>query len=372
MAATEGELMILHRRTSSGRLLVVVAASAAIAAVPLGMATQAASARPVAPAHAALHVTATVPIPGAVGHLGYVTAEASNGDVFIAVPKTSTTDAIEVIVGSHAPKVVATVPAGTVGIAVSPTQFFVAGRRAISSFDRTTDAFIRTWVVKVPATLGGAKPGVFGGILRYGDGRLWALGSTGGGKEVVEINPASASITVVGSGKNVFDLAVGPRGVYFVHTGGHTLVRVAANGTKVTKPTHEAVSETLSGPAALQVIAVNGNTLLISHDAGQGLDAGLLRYNATTLARLSEAGTSVFHTDVVPTVVGDLVLFNQTTGEGCSTKAHPVCIAPISTTTAKTGPGVALPTGSALSVLHGPFPAVIVRHGSGSELLRVR
>jgi hypothetical protein len=364
--------MIMQRPTRSGRLVVVTTAAAAIAAVPIGMATQAAAARPAVPAHVGLHVTATVAIPGTKGQPGYVTAEASNGNVFIAVPKTSTTDAIEVIAGTHAPKVVATVPAGTVGIAVSPTQFFVAGRRAISSFNRGTNAFVRTWVVKVPATIGGAEPGVFGGLLLYGDGRLWALGSTGGPREVVEINPAAASVTVVGSGKNVFGLAVGSRGVYFVHSGGHTLVRVAANGTNVAKPTHEVVSETESGPAALQTVAVHGNTLLIGHDYGQGLDAGLLRYNATTLARLSIAGTNVFHTNVVPTAVGDLVLFNQTTGEGCSTKAHPVCVAAISTTTAKTGPGLALPTRAALSVLHGPFPAVVVQHGTGAELIRIR
>lgn len=316
---------------------------------------------------ATLHVTSDSFVPHANGTAELIGTEAADGTVFLVVRISASADSIEVAAGSRAAKDIATVPHGTVAIAASKTMFFVAGRTAISSFSRTTGAVLRTWSVRVPRPLGLAS-----GPLVYGDGRLWAVRSTASGRKVVEIDPTSATVKTVGSGRNVFALAVGSRGVYFVRSGGHTLIRVAASGARVTAPTHEVVNEHLSGPAAVQVVAVDGSTLLVSHDAGQGLDAELVRYNAKTLARIAAVSTNVFHTAVVPTVDGNLVLLDGTIGGGCSTSARPVCVAAISTKTAKTGHGVRLPTSEALSALFGPRPAVVVRHGAHAQLIRLR
>lgn len=356
--------MTTHRRRLIGAL---GAASATLTVLALvsGGAVSSAAPGPSAVAASGLHVASDQLVPHAKGTANIVAGEAPDGAVFLAVRLSASTDAIEVATGSHAPKVVTDVPGGTVAIAASHSLFFVAGRTALSGFRRSSGAVTRTWSVRVPKSFGLA-----GGPMVYGDGRLWAVRLTSKGREVVEINPSSATITTVGSGHNVENLAVGPRGVYFVQSGGHTLVRVAANGTHVTAPTHETVNEHLSGPAAVQPIAVSGKTLLVAHDFGQGEDAELIRYNAASLAKLSEVSTNLFHTDIVPTVDGNLLLFNGTVG-GCSTPAHPVCVAEISTTTAKTSHGRQLPAGQALSALVGPHPAVVVRHAGHVRLVRL-
>jgi hypothetical protein len=357
--------MIVLRLASVVRLVVVAAAAPMLALVPTVVGAQAAPAKPAAALHTP-QVTHKVLIPGSNGHHQFIAAEASDGHVYVAVPKTSTTDEIEEIVGANAPKPFATVPSGTVAMAIGGPDVFVAGHRAISSINADTGALVHTWVVKIPTPLGR-----LGGALVFGDGRMWALGSMGHGLKVIRISLQSNTTKVVGSGHNVATLAAGTRGVYFVRSGGHTLIRVKGDGTRTLVPTHVAVNEQESGKAAVQAVTIDRNTLVVAHDDGQGLDAELIRYNAKTLAKLSDAPTNVSHTAVVPTIDGDLVLFNGEVGEGCSTTAHPICIAEISTTTANTSHGVALPTPDALSVLLGPRPAVVVRHGAHAELVRV-
>jgi hypothetical protein len=298
-------------------------------------------------------------IPHSNAHAQLVTAEASNGVVAVAVPRNSATDDVEVAAGAHQPKVFVIVPSGTVAMAFSSTDLFVAGRHAISSFNRSTGGFIRTWKVHVESSEGAA-----GAALGYSDGRLWAIGSSGHGRRVMEINPGSAGLTSVGSGNNVVSIATGPRGVYFVRSGGHMLVRVAADGTHVIAPTHEKVNEELAGPAAVQAIALDGGTLLAVHDFGQGFDAALVRYNAKSLKHLSSAPTDVTHADAVPTTAGDLVLIANDEAPGCSNASAKACVARLSTKTAKVSSKVRLPSGAALSGLVGPDPAVVIgRHG---------
>jgi hypothetical protein len=333
--------------------------------LPMGVVAHGAPAHPPGP-HSALIVASDTAVPGATSDHNLVATEAKDGHVFIAVPKSSTADDIEVAIGTHAPTHAVTVPSGTVAMTASSSLLFVAGRHGISSFSRSTGAVIRTWNVVIPKSLGS-----LGGALVYGDGRLWAIGSDGSGRKVFKITPQSSVVTALGSGKNVFTLAVGPRGVYWVRSGGHTLVRVAADGTRRTAPTGEKVSEQLSGPAAVQVVAVVGKILLVAHDYGQGFDAGLLRYADGDFKRLSDAGTNVFHTGVVPSDVGTLVLLSFGVNSSCGTTANPECVARLATKTAKTGKNVTLPGSSALSPLLGPSPAVIVKRGAHAVLVRI-
>jgi hypothetical protein len=203
----------------------------------------------------------------------------------------------------------------------------------------------------------------------YGDGRLWVIGSTGSGRRIFEINPASAAIRTVASGRNVESIAAGPRGLYFVPSGGRKLVRVSAARHSVSAPTHEHVNTTLSGPGAVHVITVDGSQLIVAHDAGQGFDSAIVRFSARSLARLGEAGTSVALTDVVPTRDGNGVLMSGPDQGGCS-ESKP-CVATISTSTAATSARRRLPGHQALSALLGPDPAIVVGSGSHARLLRL-
>lgn len=348
--------MIRHSRPLSP---LVAAAVAVVVALGLVGASTAAGAPS---SNGTLHISTRQPIPGSNQNAQLVVAEADNGDVAIAVSPTSTNDNIEVAKVGHKPKLFLTVPHGTVGLAFNKRLLFIAGPHAISSVDRKTRKVIRTWQVKVKGSFGSGK------TMVYGDGRLWVLGSDGHGAKVLEINPASAKVKAVGSGHNVVTIAAGPLGVYFVRGGGHTLVRVAATGKTITAPTHQTVSETLSGPAAVHPVVVDGSDLLVAHDYGQGLDASLIRYNATTLAHLTDVGTNVTVADnVVPTVDGDRVLLDGEVGKCSSLKP---CVALVNTTTAKTSHAVRL-GGVALSRLVGPDPAVVVARGHHADLVRL-
>jgi hypothetical protein len=223
---------------------------------------------------------------------------------------------------------------------------------------------VRTWQVSTETRTTNA-----GATMTYGDGRLWLLGSHGHGRKVLEIDPSAAAITSVGSGHNVASIAAGPHGVYFVRSGGHTLVRVSASGHRMTAPTHEQVSESLSGPAAVHAVVVDGHDLIVAHDAGQGFDSAIVRYNAASLAHLGDVGTNVAITAVVPTAEGTLVLLSGPDLGGCST--NDPCVAKVSTTTATTSHDLHLHAGPALSVLLGPQAAVVVARGHHADLYRI-
>jgi hypothetical protein len=354
----------------------VVSMIARLAVVGIGVAAllgggASAQATTRAPAHlGALHVASSARIPHANGTHRLVTAEASNGDVAIAVPRTATTDEIEVAKGGHKPKLFATVPHGTVAMAFSNTELFVAGRHAMSSFKRSTGAFLTTWQIRVSKD---QAEGAAGSAMVYGDGVIWAVGTGESlGRQVFEIKPNSAgNLISAGSGKNVFSIAAGPRGVFFVESGGHTLVRVTAAGTGTLAKTHEKVSEMLSGPAAMQAIAVDGATLLVAHDYGQGLDAGIVRYNTKTLKHLSVAGTDIAHANLVPTVDGDLALIDTDDTVGCAHGSTEPCVERVAPATAKVTAAVEPAHGNALSAIVGPVPTVVIGAHGHAELIRL-
>jgi hypothetical protein len=340
---------------------------AAIGAGGLALGAAAAAAgTPGGVAPAGLHVASSVAVPHAKGSGRLVTAEASNGAVAIAVPRTPTTDDIEVGKPGRKPTLFATVPHGTVAMTFSPTALFIAGPQATSSISRSSGAVIRTWQIKVKAVEGAA------GALIYGAKRIWAVGDAEGlGRRVFEIKPSSQRLISVGSGKNVLSLAAGPRGVYFVVSGGHTLTRVSAGGTRTSAPTRERVNELLSGHAALQAIAVEGHTLIVVHAFGQGLDAALVRYNANSLKHLTSAATDDAHADVVPTKAGNLALIPPGLAPGCGTSSTKTCVVRIVTKTAATSAASTLPAGDPISPLLGPDPAVVIGHAGHARLVRL-
>jgi hypothetical protein len=352
----------MTKRTSSVRRLATVGVGAVL--LVANAATSATSA-PAASAQAKLAVASNVVIPHSHGSTQLVMAEASNGVVAVAVPRSSTIDDLELQAGAHQPRLFATVPSGTVAMAFSQTALFVAGKHAMSSFDRKTGAVIRTWQIRVAASLGAA-----GAPLVFGDGRLWAIGTAGHSRQVYEVKPSSSKLTSVGSGRNVFSIAAGPHGVYFVVSGGHTLTRVTAAGNGTLAPTHEKVNEQLSGPAALQAIAVSGSTLLVVHDFGQGLDAALVRYGAGSLKHLSSAGTEASVADVVPTVDGDLALVASVAPHGCAGNSVRACVARVVPKTAAISGKLRLP-GASLSAIVGPAPAVLIAEHGHAHLVRL-
>jgi hypothetical protein len=200
-------------------------------------------------------------------------------------------------------------------------------------------------------------------------GKLWAvLGSVAGPGQVVEISPGSGTVTTVGTdGANVVDVAAGPLGLYYVESGGATIVRVNPNGTHLEAATNLTVSQQLSGPAAVQAISVLGSQLFVIHDAGQGLDSTSQTYDAATLAgpQNNNAPGVAGSNHAVNTLAGPMDL-SAPDGRGCSGKG---CVGRYNLATGAITDAVTYPQSTHLGPLLGPYPAVIVFPASGRVYL---
>ncbi len=214
--------------------------------------------------------------------LGVISTEAPDGSVFAAfgleqagaVVTPPPGSAVYVVDGDQSAQVAEHPAIAVTALAADDSYLYVGGSSELVAYNRSTGALARTWSVAQPVRLMAASAG-----------RLWAvLGAVTGG-QIVEINLGSGSVTTVGTDTaNVGSMAAGPQGVYYVESGGATVVHIRPDGTRQQAPTNQTVDLQLSGPAAIQAISVIGDQLLLVHDAGQGLDSSSQTYNATTLA----------------------------------------------------------------------------------------
>jgi hypothetical protein len=205
-------------------------------------------------------------------------------------------------------------------------------------------------------------------LMATSDGKLWAiLGSLTGSGQVVEITPGSGAVNTVGTDTaNVVDVAAGPLGLYYVESGGATIVRVNPNGTHLEAATNQTVSQQLSGPAAIQAISVLGSQLFVIHDAGQGLDSTSQTYDATTLAGPQNNAPGIAGSNhAVNTLAGPMDLSGPE-GSACSGKG---CVGRYNVATGAVTDAVTYPTSTHLGLLLGPYPTVILFPSSGRVLL---
>jgi hypothetical protein len=214
--------------------------------------------------------------------LGVISTEAPDGSVFAAfgpeqagaVVTPPAGSAVYVVDGDQPAQVAEHPTIAVSALAADDSFLYVGGSNQILAFNRATGALAQTWNIAQPVRLMAASAG-----------RLWAVlgGLTGG--QVVEINPSSDGMSTVGTDTaNVESIAAGPLGIYYVESGGATIVHISPDGARQEAPTNQTVSQELSGPAAVQAISVIGDQVLLIHNAGQGLDSSSQTYNASTLA----------------------------------------------------------------------------------------
>ncbi len=232
-------------------------------------------------------------------------------------------------------------------LAADNTNLYVAGGNQILAYSRTTGSITETWNVAQPVRL-----------LAASAGRVWAvLGGLSGG-QVIEINPSTARATTVGTdGANVTSVAAGPQGLYYVESGGATIVHISPDGTRQQAPTSQTVNVQLSGPAAVQAISVIGGQLLLIHDAGQGLDSSSQTYNSSTLAgpQANAPGTAG-NNRAIGSLAGPVDLV---TGENSTYSVGRYNLSTGAVTDAVTYPP------ELLGPLVGPYPAVFVGASGG-------
>jgi hypothetical protein len=296
-------------------------------------------------------------------NLVVIGAEAPDGSVFAAFASNQNQEqpsgsvvalagsAVYVVDGDQAVQVAENPAIPIAALAADSTYLYVGGGNQIVAYNRVTGNITQTWNVAQQVRLMAASAG-----------RLWAVlgGVTGG--QVVEINPSTGSTTTVGTDTaNVTSVAAGPLGLYYVESGGETIVHVSPDGTRQQAPTNQTVNAQLSGPAAVQAVSVIGNQLLLIHDAGQGLDSSSQTYNASTLAGpATNAPGTAGSNRAISSLAGPLDLV---TGESTTYKVGRYNLSTGSVIDAVTYPP------ELLGPLLGPYPAVFVFLPSGSGYL---
>jgi hypothetical protein len=291
-----------------------------------------------------------------------IATEAPDGSVFAAFTTQQSSQApagtAVYVVDGDGPVQVAEHPSIPVAaLAADATYLYVGGGNQIIAYVRSTGSVARTLTLAMPVRLMAAAAG-----------QLWAvLGSIGGPGQVVEISPGSGAVTTVGTDTaNVADVAAGPLGLYYVESGGATIVRVNPNGTHLEAATNQTVNQQLSGPGAIQAISVIGSELFVIHDAGQGMDSSSQTYDATTLAGPQTNAPGIAGSNhAVGSLAGPMDV-SAPDGPGCSGQG---CVGRYNTATGAITDAVTYPQSTRLGPLLGPYPAVIVFPASGRVYL---
>lgn len=296
--------------------------------------------------------------------LGAVGTEAPDGALFAAFggqqasPPIPAGTAIYVVDGDQ-PAQVAEHPAIPVAaLAADDSNLYVGGGDQIVEYARATGTIARTWHVALPVRL-----------MALGAGQLWAvLGSASGSGQIVEIDPDASTVTTVGTdAASVTSIAAGPLGLYYVEAGGATIVHINPDGARQEAPTHQAVNEQLSGPAAIQAISVIGDRLFLVHDAGQGLDSSSQTYDASTLAGpLTNAPGTAGSNHAIDSLAGPVDI-SQSGTQGCSGSSN--CVGRYAIGSGAVTDAVTYPQSARLGPLLGPYPAVLVFPSSGEVYL---
>jgi hypothetical protein len=338
------------------------AASAAATASPgRGVTTGLAAPTTSGQLHVVLHDAWPVSSSPFIGAIG---AEAPDGSVFAAFGSQQSGAAVApagspvYVVDGDQPAQIAEHPAIPVAaLAADDTNLYVGGGSQILEYARATGALARIWSLAQPVRLMAASAG-----------QLWVvLGSQTGSGLVVEIDPGASGVTTVGTDSaNVTSIAAGPLGLYYVESGGATIVHITPEGTRHLAPTHQTVNQQLSGPAAVQAVSVIGDQLLLAFDAGQGLDSSSHTYDATTLAGpQASAPGSAGSNRAIDSLAGPV----DRVSPGSSACSGSGCVGRYNLATGAVTDAVTYPGSTELGPLLGPYPAVFVFPSSGPAYL---
>ncbi len=294
-----------------------------------------------------------------------IATEAPDGSVFVAftTEQNGTASApagtAVYVVDGDGPVQVAEHPSIPVtALAADSTYLYVGGGNKIVEYARATGSIARTLTLAMPVR-----------VIAASAGKLWAvLGSsvTGPG-QVVEITPGSGTVATVGTdGTNVVDVAAGPLGLYYVESGGATIVRVNPNGTHLEAATNQTVNQQLSGPGAIQAISIIGSELFVIHDAGQGMDSSSQTYDATSLAGPQGNAPGIAGSNHAVDTLAGAMDASAPDGPACSGRP---CVGRYNVSTGAVTDAVTFPQSTHLGSLLGPYPAVIVFPASGHPYL---
>ena len=239
---------------------------------------------------------------------GLTVAQAPDGAIFVA-GKVASPQVIWVVDGVRPAGIAEHVRGPVTALAADAANLYVGVGQSVTAYSRTTGNVVRSWHPALPGTLT---------QLVVAGTKLWGLSTDSAGNSssapegLVELDPSSSSpVRSVTGITGAFSIAAGPSGVYYVTKQSAELVEQTNDGAAVTAPTNQQVNLELSGPSAIQAVAVVDGQVVVQHDAGQGLDAQLNAYDATTLVGPTAQTNFAADEPIAPTASGLFVVGNS-------------------------------------------------------------
>jgi len=298
---------------------------------------------------------------------GLITAQGPDGAVFVA-GRPASPQIVWAVDGVRPAAIAEHVTGPVTALAADRANLYIGVGGTVSAYSRVTGNVVHSWAAN-------GMPGAVAQLVVAGN-RLWALyavsgdGLAGAPGGLVEIDPAAAApVRTISQLTGVFSIAPGSVGVYYVTKQSSQLVEQTNDGRSVSKPTRQHVDLELSGPSAIQAIAVVDGRVVLQHNAGQGLDAVLNTYDATTLAGPSASIPFSAAEELTSTPSGTFVIGDSDTNVCASSEQ--TCVRRFSLAAGNLGAALALPTLSVASALTGPYPAVVVAVDSDLHVVRI-
>lgn len=315
-----------------------------------------------------LKIFADITIKGAfsAAETGLTVAQGPDGAIFVA-GVVAAPQIIWVVDGVRPAAFAEHVRGPVTALAADAANLYVGVGQSVTAYSRTTGNVVRTWRTALPGTLT---------QLVVAGTKVWGLSTepddTSGDAPngLVELDPSSSSpVRSVTGFSGTFSLAAGASGVYYVTKQSSELVEQTNDGATITAPTNQQVNLQLSGPSAIQAVAVVGGQVIVQHDAGQGLDAQLNTYDATTL--IGPTAQTNFSADepLALTASGLFVVGNSDTA--ACTANQTACIRRFSLPAGDVGDPLALPDDTIASTVTGPYPTVVLAVGPNLHVLRI-
>lgn len=310
-----------------------------------------------------LAISASVAVPIAA-NTQITAAEAPNGAVFVS-PEShdSPTPAVVWVVDPTGPAEIAEhVNGGVSALAADVTNFYVVSNSTVIGYSRSTGNQMGQWNLPAIKTANTSNADLVSMVAAAGE--VLVMVARGNLEDVYRLHPASAAAPqMIAQGTSA---AIGPEGTVYYERSDNHLVALSPTGVTTVGPAL-ANAPNGSGGGIAGIDAVAGGLVWVSDPAGQGLDAQLMPYNATTLQAMGSYPGSVSE-QIVDTSAGPLVLSGAGGPGACpqgNSATSTSCVFRISPAAGLSDP---TPVGSA-DQLVGPFPEVVTASATTNDLV---
>jgi hypothetical protein len=305
-------------------------------------------------ASVALSIPANVPI---------TAAEAPNGAVFVAQEghDSSSPTVVWVVDGNGPPAIAEHVNGGVSALAADATNLYIVSNSNVLGYNRSTGNEMGQWNLPPINTANTSNADLVSMIAA--NGAVLVMIAQGNLQSVYRFNPSSnAAPKLIAQGTSA---AFGPDGSVYYERSDNRLVELSPTGGTTVGPLL-ADTPNGSGGGIANVDAVAGGLVWVSEPAGQGLDAQLSPYSASTLQALGSFSGSVTE-QIVDTAVGPLVLVGPDGPGNCpqtSASSSTSCVYRLASNASlsdQTAVGTA-------DQLLGPEPAVVTANSGSNDL----